>query len=66
MVQRVEFEFSFADLPMIRRQFFNRLAFAATVYQRQGKNLKKLLVDVRSNVFCAGHLYVALSRGRKA
>lgn len=66
VLNRTKFEFSFADNPMIRRQFPTRLSFAAKVHKRQEKTLNKLVEDVRSNFVCAEQIYVRLSRVRKA
>ena len=36
------------------------------MHKGQGKTLDKLVIDLRSNFFAAGQLYVALSRTRKS
>ena len=49
-------------LPLRRRQFPVRLAFAMTVNKSQGQSLKHVGLDLRSPVFSHGQLYVGLSR----
>ena len=51
---------------MLRRQFPLKLAYALTVNRSQGQEFEKLLVDLTIPPFTHGHLYVALSRIRKA
>lgn len=49
-------------MPLRRRQFPVRLAFAMTVNKSQGQSLKHVGLDLRSSVFSHGQLYVGLSR----
>ena len=49
-------------MPLRRRQFPVRLAFAMTVNKSQGQSLKRVGLDLRSPVFSHGQLYVGLSR----
>ena len=49
-------------LPLRRRQFPVRLAFAMTINKSQGQSLKHVGLDLRSPVFSHGQLYVGLSR----
>jgi hypothetical protein len=49
-------------MPLKRRQFPVRLAFAMTVNKSQGQSLKHVGLDLRSPVFSHGQLYVGLSR----
>ena len=49
-----------------RKQFPLRLAYSMTYNKSQGQEFEQALVDIRSNPFTHGHLYVALSRVRKA
>jgi hypothetical protein len=49
-------------IPLRRRQFPVRLAFAMTVNKSQGQSLKHVGLDLRSSVFSHGQLYVGLSR----
>jgi hypothetical protein len=49
-------------IPLRRRQFPVRLAFAMTVNKSQGQSLKNVGLDLRSPVFSHGQLYVGLSR----
>jgi len=66
MLHRIDFQFEYLDFKITRRQFPIRLAFSATVHKGQGKTLSRLIVDLRSNFFSPGQLYVALSRTRKS
>ncbi|GMG25363.1 unnamed protein product [Ambrosiozyma monospora] len=45
-----------------RKQFPVRLAYAMTVHKSQGQSLNKVGIDLTSDVFAHGLLYVALSR----
>lgn len=49
-------------IPLKRRQFPVRLAFAMTINKSQGQSLKHVGLDLRSPVFSHGQLYVGLSR----
>jgi hypothetical protein len=49
-------------LPLRRRQFPVRLAFAMTINKSQGQSLKHVGLDLRAPVFSHGQLYVGLSR----
>ena len=49
-------------LPLRRRQFPVRLAFAMTINKSQGQSLKHVGLDLRSSVFSHGQLYVGLWR----
>ena len=49
-------------IPLRRRQFLIRLAFAMTVNKNQGKSLQNVGLDFRKSVFSHGQLYVGLSR----
>ena len=49
-------------IPLRRRQFPVRLAFAMTVNKSQGQSLKNVGLDLRTPVFSHGQLYVGLSR----
>ena len=49
-------------VPLRRRQFPIRLAFAMTVNKSQGQSLKHIGLDLRRPVFSHGQLYVQLSR----
>ena len=49
-------------MPLRRRQFPVRLAFAMTVNKSQGQSLKHVGLDLRSPVFSHGQLYVGFSR----
>ena len=47
-----------------RKQFPVMLAYAVTIHKCQGLSLDCAIVDLSSNVFCAGMAYVAISRVR--
>ena len=49
-------------IPLRRRQFPVRLAFAMTINKSQGQSLKHVGLDLRSSVFSHGQLYVGFSR----
>jgi ATP-dependent exoDNAse (exonuclease V) alpha subunit len=48
-----------------RKQFPLILAFAVTVHKCQGLSLDCAIMDLSKQVFCAGMVYVALSRVRQ-
>jgi len=47
-----------------RRQFPLSIAYAVTIHKCQGLSLDCAIVDLSSNIFCAGMAYVAISRVR--
>ena len=49
-------------VPLCRRQFPVRLAFAMTINKSQGQSVTHVGLDLRTAVFAHGQLYVALSR----
>jgi ATP-dependent exoDNAse (exonuclease V) alpha subunit len=49
-------------IPLRRRQFPVRLAFAMTMNKSQGQSVKTIGLDLRTPVFSHGQLYVGLSR----
>ena len=49
---------------MYREQFPVTVAYAVTIHKCQGLSLDCVIVDLSSNVFCAGMAYVAISRVR--
>jgi hypothetical protein len=49
-------------IPLMRRQFPVRLAFAMTINKSQGQSVAHVGLDLRIPVFSHGQLYVALSR----
>ena len=49
-------------VPLMRRQFPVRLAFAMTINKSQGQSVQNVGLDLRTSVFSHGQLYVALSR----
>ena len=49
-------------IPLRRRQFPLRLAFAMTINKSQGQSLKYVGLDLRSSAFSHGQLYVGFSR----
>jgi hypothetical protein len=66
VLHRIDFLFYCNGMRVRRRQFPIRLAFASTVHKSQGRTLSRVVVDLRSNFFTPGQLYVALSRTRRA
>jgi hypothetical protein len=63
-ISRMSIEPSNEDLhiPLSRRQFPVRLAFAMTINKSQGQSVMRVGLDLRIPVFSHGQLYVALSR----
>ena len=64
-IPRIVFRFPIiprGPLEMCRRQYPVRVAYSLTIHKSQGQTLKKVVVDLRSDVFGHGQLYVALSR----
>ena len=47
-----------------RKQFPVTVAYAITIHKCQGLSLDCAIIDLSSNVFCAGMAYVAISRVR--
>ena len=52
--------------PYIQRvkQFPFKLGYAFTIHKSQGQSFDDMLLDLKSNIFASGQLYVALSRVR--
>ena len=52
--------------PYIQRvkQYPFKLGYAFTIHKSQGQSFDKMLLDLKSNIFASGQLYVALSRVR--
>ena len=63
-IPRITIEPSAEDMPipLSRRQYPVRLAFAMTINKSQGQSVVNVGVDLRIPVFSHGQLYVALSR----
>lgn len=63
-IPRITLEPSGEDIPvpLCRRQFPVRLAFAMTINKSQGQSVTHVGLDLRTAVFAHGQLYVALSR----
>ena len=63
-IPRINVEPSAEDMPipLSRRQFPVRLAFAMTINKSQGQSVVNVGLDLRVPVFSHGQLYVALSR----
>ncbi|KAH0609830.1 uncharacterized protein H6S33_012376 [Morchella sextelata] len=64
VIPRIQLSSTEGDLPftLMRRQLPIRLCFAMTVNKSQGQSLDVVGVDLRSDPFTHGQLYVALSR----
>jgi len=65
LLSRIKLTTSEEDLPFIlekKKQFPIRVCFAMTVNKSQGQSLQQVGVDLRTNPFTHGQLYVALSR----
>jgi len=64
LLPRIKLTTSDEELPFIleRKQFPVRLCFAMTINKSQGQSLEKVGVDLRTDAFTHGQLYVALSR----
>ena len=68
-IPRISFTISLPygrSMKIERKQFPLRLAYSMTYNKSQGQEFEQALVDIRNNPFTHGHLYVALSRVRKA
>ncbi|KAK3913029.1 ATP-dependent DNA helicase [Frankliniella fusca] len=65
-IPRISFKFNLCrGSPLVvRRQFPLQLAYAMTVHKSQGQTIKLVGVDLRTDCFTHGQLYVALSRVR--
>ena len=55
-IPRIDFEFSYSEMNVRRRQFPVRPAFAVTVHKSQGETLRKVAIDLRSEFFAAEQL----------
>lgn len=64
LIPRVALDCGLEDspVPFRRRQFPVHLAYAMTINKSQGQSVKNVGIDLRSEVFSHGQLYVALSR----
>ena len=49
-------------IPLKRRQFPLRLAFAMTINKAQGQSVSRVGLNLQTEVFSHGQLYVAFSR----
>ena len=68
VIPRITFDISVGrnGVTFQRRQYPVRLCYAMTINKSQGQTLNTVGVDLRSDVFAHGQLYVALSRARGA
>ena len=64
LLPRIKLTTTDEDLPFIleRKQFPVRVCFAMTVNKSQGQSMEKVGVDLRTDAFTHGQLYVPLSR----
>ena len=64
LLPRIKLRTTDEDLPFIleRKQFPVRVCFAMTVNKSQGQSLEKVGVDLRTDAFTHGQLYIALSQ----
>ncbi|KAE8739271.1 hypothetical protein FOCC_FOCC015231 [Frankliniella occidentalis] len=68
-IPRILFKFPVIDgsaVLMCRRQFPLQVCYGMTVHKSQGQTIAKAGIDLRSDCFTHGQLYVALSRTRRA
>ncbi|KAE8738589.1 hypothetical protein FOCC_FOCC015928 [Frankliniella occidentalis] len=66
-IPRILFKFPIVDgspMTMVRRQFPLQLAYAMTFHKSQGQTIKTVGLDLRTDCFTHGQLYVGLSRVR--
>jgi hypothetical protein len=65
-IPRITFEFRplNANFTVHRKQYPFRLAYATTFNSCQGLTLKRVVLDLRTEVFAHGQLYTALTRVR--
>ncbi|KAK3909974.1 ATP-dependent DNA helicase [Frankliniella fusca] len=66
-IPRISFRFSIvpgSPMEMTRRQFPLQVAYAISTHKSQGQTVKKVGVDLRTDCFTHGQLFVALSRVR--
>lgn len=69
---RFEMEYDSAKHKLIRKvpyiqctnQYPIKLAYAITIHKAQGQTYDKVILDLNSNIFAPGQLYVALSRAK--
>ncbi|CAN0386694.1 unnamed protein product, partial [Scytosiphon promiscuus] len=59
-IPRITFEGGRQGLTFHRQQFPLRVCYAMTINKSQGQTLHRVGLDIRSDVFCHGQLYVAL------
>ncbi|XP_046688780.1 ATP-dependent DNA helicase PIF1-like [Homalodisca vitripennis] len=67
-IPRITFRFAFAEgspLRVCRRQFPLMLAYCMTGHKSQGQTIEYVGVDLRTDCFTHGQLYVLLSRVRR-
>ncbi|XP_026290987.2 ATP-dependent DNA helicase PIF1-like [Frankliniella occidentalis] len=68
-IPRILFRFPVLEgspLQMCRRQFPLQVCYGMTVHKSQGQTIFKVGLDLRSDCFTHGQLYVALSRTRRS
>lgn len=62
LLPRIKLAPTDSDMPITRRQFPVRLAFAMTINKSQGQTFERVALLLEKPVFSHGQLYVAISR----
>ena len=67
-IPRIRFTYRLGtgDLEITRKQFPLSLGYAITINKAQGQTLRRVLLDLTTQPFTHGHLYVACSRTRNS
>ena len=67
-IPRIRFTYRLGtgDLEITRKQFPLALGYAITINKAQGQTLRRVLLDLTTQPFTHGHLYVACSRTRNS
>lgn len=62
LIPKICFKTNLDGITYLRYQLPFRIGYAGTVHRVQGLTMKRIIIDVRSNFWEHGQLYVALSR----